>query len=216
MPNPYGTGVLINNSVYIISCNYLKSNSTIPLNLDDAYLNRAILESQNIDIQRMLGSFLYQRIINDISGNTLAGEYKILVDQWITPTLLYYSIYRSLTQIYVKIMNTSVVIKKENETANSVEYKMIEKLKEQYLDIAEFYAEKMKNFLLSESSRGGYYEYNNIIADVNNIMPEKGQQYNNTGIFFRKSKNSQYFGKKDEFGNIMNPDYITERRRNAR
>lgn len=216
MPNPWGTGALINNSVYIISTQYLKNNSTVPLNLDDAYLNRAILEAQNIDVQRLLGSSLYTRIITDISGNTLAGEYKVLVDEWITPALLYYSIWRSLTQIYMKIMNTSVVLKKENEMSGSVEYKMVEKLKEQYLDIAEFYATRMKNFLLSESSRGGYYEYNNIVADVNSIIPEKGQQYNNSGFFFSKRQNNQYFGKKDRFGNIEHPDYLTERRRNQR
>ena len=213
MPNPYGTGVLLNNSVYMISCDYIKKNSTIPLNLDDSYINRAILEAQNIDIQRMLGSYLYTKIINDISGNTLAGQYKELMDSWLTPVLLYYSVYRSLTQIYVKIMNTSIVVKKENETASQVDYKMVEKLKEQFLNIAEFYAEKMKNYLLSESSRGGYPEYNSIVADVNNIMPDKGNKYGNSGFFFSKRRNNQYFGKKDIYGNIEHPDYLSEKRR---
>lgn len=75
--------------VFIISEENLRQFTDINNNVDSKLLKNAVREAQDIEIQRILGTKLYQAILDKIETNTLAGDYQTLVLDWVQNALLY-------------------------------------------------------------------------------------------------------------------------------
>ena len=86
----------------LISENKLKNFSDLNNALDPDLLKNAIREAQDIDLQRMLGFKLYNKIIDDVAAGTISGVYKSLLDDYIQDALLYWSYYEALEAIYLR------------------------------------------------------------------------------------------------------------------
>jgi hypothetical protein len=71
--------------------------------------------AQDIDIQRLLGSKLYDKISADITAapQTLTGNYLTLVDTYIKPTLIHYALMYALPYLSVTIGNGGVYRKED-------------------------------------------------------------------------------------------------------
>ena len=76
-------------NVFIISEANLRQFTDINNNVDSELLKNAIREAQDIELQRVLGTKLYNKILDDIKNNTLSGNYETLVLDWIQNVLLY-------------------------------------------------------------------------------------------------------------------------------
>ena len=75
--------------VFIISEENLRQFTDINNNVDSKLLKNAVREAQDIEIQRLLGTKLYNAILAKIQTNTLTGDYEYLVLQWVQNALLY-------------------------------------------------------------------------------------------------------------------------------
>lgn len=138
-------------NIYFLSVNDLKENSTIDLNVEDKIIKRSIIDGQNIDIQPIIGTRLYNSLKTKIVDNTLSGEtdYKTLMDDYIQPCLLKYALRRSLLYIWVKLRNKSVS-QETSDNSNPVESNVFDRLRRDASDDAEFYANKLKEYLCEE------------------------------------------------------------------
>ena len=72
----------------IISEEKLREFTDINDNLDSKLLMNAVREAQDIYLQRLTGTTLYEYILAEIDANTLTGNYKTLVDDFIQPFLI--------------------------------------------------------------------------------------------------------------------------------
>ena len=70
-----------------ISRTDLVRNSIIDGSVDYDKIVQFLKLSQQIDIQNLLGTDLYNRISTDIENSTLSGDYLALVSDYIQPTL---------------------------------------------------------------------------------------------------------------------------------
>ena len=70
-------------STFIISEAKLREFTDINDNLDTAFLKNAVREAQDIYLQRIIGTVLYEKILSDIDASTLSGEYLTLVESYI-------------------------------------------------------------------------------------------------------------------------------------
>jgi len=75
----------------IISEEKLREFTDINDNLDSKLLMNAVREAQDIYLQRLTGTSLYEVILTKIDANTLTGAYKKLVDDFVQPFLIYAS-----------------------------------------------------------------------------------------------------------------------------
>ena len=82
-----------------ISENKLKNFTDLNNSVDPDLLKNAVREAQDINIQRMLGYNLYQKMITDVNNNTLTGYYLTLMNEYLQDTLLYWSYYEALESI---------------------------------------------------------------------------------------------------------------------
>ena len=136
---------------YLISENYLKTNSPIPLHLDDKYIKNGIIIGQDMHIRPILGKKLYNELLVQASGSTLTAENLELLDNYIQPALLYTSIYELLPSVRSKITPAGVVqmTGEGNTTSDEEQYKHLRNV---YYDRCSFYKEELRVFLCDNST----------------------------------------------------------------
>jgi hypothetical protein len=144
--------------VYFIEIDELKEKTTIDLNVEDKILRNNIMDAQEIDIQSIIGSRLYLSLKDKVIDDTLADNYKTLMDDYITPALIKFSLYRSLDWLYTKIKNSSVV-NQNGENSSKADIAIVEKLKSSVRNDTEYYSNKLKQFL-EETDIEEYDDYN--------------------------------------------------------
>ena len=151
-------------AVLFISEETIKNSTTINGNVDVELLLPYIKVSQDIHVQQLLGTNLYEKIEADITGGTLTGNYKILVDEYIQPVLVHYSLYECMPFLSYKIMNKDIV-RKISETSTPASLEDIKYMRNIIVNTAQFYAERLVEYLRNNTSL--FIEYsNNTGADM--------------------------------------------------
>ena len=117
-------------------------------NIDTDKLLPFIDMAQKIDIERLLGTKLYDKISADIAANpqTLTGNYLTLVSEYIKPTLIHYAMMYALPYLSVTIGNGGVY-RNNPENATALTGEEIDKMVEKERDAAQYYSTRMIDFL---------------------------------------------------------------------
>ena len=154
--------------IFLMSVDELKQNSTIDMNVEDKILETSILDSQNIDIQGIIGTKLYKILLNMVDTGTVKGDYKTLLDEFIFPTQLKFALYRSIMPMRVHFRNKGVM---ENNSNNSqpVDKEFINYVENKIRNDVEFYANKLKGYLC--------YHFDKYPNDKNDL-PTDRKDYN--------------------------------------
>ena len=77
----------------LISEAKIRAFSDMNDSVDDALITNGIREAQDIAIQPIIGTKLYDALITKVNNNSLSGSYQSLVDDYIQPALVYASLY---------------------------------------------------------------------------------------------------------------------------
>ena len=191
---------LIQNDLQFVSVDYIKNNSPLPRFLDENYLTYAITEAQNIELQNVIGTPLYQSIYDkDIaylsSGTSMAAEYDTLITTYCKPFIMNYAVYRALDNIYAKVMNTSITIKKDANMGDIVTKNMVDSERSRYLKLAMFSRDMLTRYLITQNQHGYFPEWTSYIADPDTVLPDRGSGYGKQGIYLkRRGKGSNRYG----------------------
>lgn len=147
----------MNINVLIIDCSYVKAFSTVSDNLDDAIITPAIIDAQLTGLQPLIGTKLFDKICSDITNTGLSGDYKTLVDNYISQYLLMAVQAELCITNYSKEHNAGPVgytdLNYQNTTLNELKY-----LKGHWDEKANFYGNRLTEFLHANHSK--YPEYN--------------------------------------------------------
>lgn len=168
------------NEVYIISASTLKSNTPINLNVDNEILKMSILDAQNIHIQSLLGSELYEKILTLISTDTISDPvnsvYKTLLDDYLIPATIHWSMYECTPYIRYKFMNKTV----GGEDSDNSSISTLDELKYLQNELkqkSEFYGERVIDFVSEHCNELPEYNDN----DANDVQPKNNAF--DTGLF---------------------------------
>lgn len=138
--------------IYFISEKLLRQESLLQDNVDSAYLNNAILTAQNVGLQEVIGTSLYDSLREQVkAGEFKSDEYETLLSEYIQP----YLVNRVMTDICVplhyKFKNAGIAIANDQhfQTANLNE---LEYVKEHYEHLAVFNANRIIEFVLRNRS----------------------------------------------------------------
>lgn len=139
---------------YLISTKVLKEQSIINSNVDDSLLHNAIWEAQNIEIQQLLGSQLYNKIIElvdeDEINNSEYADYKYLLDEYIQNVIVYAATQRAAVYIRIKVMNKSVTAQ-NSENSNPVDLSELQFLMDHVKNDMEFFSKRLQDYLIANS-----------------------------------------------------------------
>jgi hypothetical protein len=134
------------NFVYFVSVTYLKDNTPLNENLDDKLLKSSIKEAQEIYIRDVIGSGIYDELQDQAYNGTLTGDNTTLLDSYIAPCLKYYTLTESMLPMTFKFMNKSVA-SRNSENATAITPQELSLIEQRYRDKAEYYAERLRDFL---------------------------------------------------------------------
>ena len=59
------------NKVLLITADYYKRNSVVNLNVDSELIHPQIIKAQNLNIERALGTNLFDVLLSEVSGGTV-------------------------------------------------------------------------------------------------------------------------------------------------
>lgn len=140
--------------ILLISEDYFKTQSGLNDNIYGSYLLPTIRESQDIDLQQIIGSELLDTLCAMIEDETILYEsnYKILLDKYIQPFLLYATICNLIPFVATKISNIGLVINNDEHVVN-VSKNERDYLIWQYNYKKVFYKKKLQKYLCKNKSK---------------------------------------------------------------
>lgn len=176
-------------STFIISEAKLRQFTDINDNLDTAFIKNAIREAQDIYLQRIIGTVLYQKILSDIDSSSLTGVYQTLVDDYIQDFLLYAAYYESLEAIYIRPRNNGLLNATGGDNSQSVDKTLFDTKRQSVNNKMQYYAERLTNYIIEK--QGTYPELNE-----NNFLyqqyPDYGNKYRSPIVFKYQNRGTHY------------------------
>ena len=184
-------------AVIFISEQALKENSIINENVDMKVLLPVIKLAQEKYMLPILGTGLYNELKTQITAATITVLNKTLLDDYIQPALIWWIMAEAPMPLTYKFMNKSVATR-SSENANAASLNDLLKLEERFKDNAEWYSQRITNYLLQNIQ--SYPLYSNPGSGIDTIVPKKTMY--STGMYLGStlSKNLPF---RDRFqGNI--------------
>lgn len=148
------------------SSEFFKNNTIVDVNCDAKIINKAIIEAQDIYLEQYLGTALYRKIISDLNGSGLSGNYLTLRDSYIIDVLLHWTMYLLAPNQVWKWRNRSIDTESgENSTASAKDDVVF--LQSQCKNKAEAYAKKLTDYLCANQNLFPELQQNNT-SDMKN------------------------------------------------
>lgn len=148
------------NKVLLISEETLKTYSLVNDNIDGKYLLPAIQSAQDIDLETLIGKALLDKLCKLVETGEIVNnsKYRTLLDDYITPYLVWQVMSNLQLGINYKLSNSGVITN-DDERKSRLDYRNNQLLQEQYKHYADSYAIKLKDYLCS----GDYPEYHQCV-----------------------------------------------------
>jgi hypothetical protein len=145
----------------------LVKNSIISGSTDTDNFIQFIKVAQQIDIQNLLGTDLYNKISADIVAGTLSGNYLTLVNTYVQPTLIWFAQMNYIPFAAYKITSKGV-LKGTSEQSQTVEKNEVDYLVAKAREYANYYSTRLVDYLCFNDNL--FPEYNSNSDD--DIYPD--------------------------------------------
>lgn len=179
-----------------ISETAIKDTTILNENVDPKLIVPAILESQDIHIQEIIGSSLYNKIDSLIPSGVISQPanvaYKNLLDNYIQPALKYYVQGELVLPMTVKLMNKSIATRSA-DNASPISLDDMALVRDTFMNKAQWYAERLTNFLRDNTTL--YPEYYSSTDSGYSVIRPKGTAY----------KTNMYLGPDDDECKMLYP-----------
>lgn len=156
-------------AVLFISEDYVKNNSIIDDNVDMKLILPSIRDCQELRVLPILGTPLYEDLITKISAvpTTLTADDIKLLDDYIAPCMLQWTIYECTVSMLFKYRNKSVATKR-SENSTHIDYEQLQFLRDEWKNKAQEREARMINYLCDNETL-----YPKYTATSNDLYPKK-------------------------------------------
>ena len=155
-----------------ISPDDLVKRTAINGNVDRDQMVQFIKIAQDLHIQALLGTALYNKLKTDVLNDTLTGNYETLMTDYVQDVLVHYAMVEILPFLAYKVSNGGI-FKKQSENSEGIEKSELEYLIQKERDTAEHYGRRLVSDLTFYGSlTPEYYENQN-----GQMYPTDGQSF---------------------------------------
>lgn len=159
-------------SALIIDDTYLSENTPLGKNIDSAQIYPFIEEAQDVYVQDILGTNLYNDLMyRMVYATASVTSYETVLLDMLSKITAYYSVYMALPHLAIKIRNIGVA----KSTADNTEPASLDDMKylrEEVKNMAEFWAQRAIVYLCDNSIQFPLYT-----RAGDDIQPNLGTQY---------------------------------------
>lgn len=138
--------------IYLVSAQIVKENTPMNSNIDDALINTAIYDAQQINIQQACGTILYKKILSLVENGTISDpeneKYKNLLDEYIQPAVISWSYVYTIPTLHTKAMNVGVV-QQNSDNSSSADIKNTQFILDDARNKAQYYSELLTRYLIT-------------------------------------------------------------------
>jgi len=180
------------NTALLVSEQRLKQWTQLDDNVRMNEITPFIVQAQDIYMQDTLGTKFYTRLKNGVIADDLTTDEKLLLNDYIGPTLMQYSLYLMLPSIKYKIANQGILNGTSEETSPTT-LDELEYLRQSTLNTAEFYNKRLIKFFMDNPSM--FADYTNPGTD--GMYPNKDNPYF-SGLVVPNNRLSYY---EERYGN---------------
>lgn len=157
-------------------------------NVDDDLINNYIYRAQEVHIHQILGTDLYNAFKTKIQTNTLTGDYKALMDDYIVPALIEWAFYEVLPFISLKLNNKSIS-RGNADYLIEADLTDLKYLRSTVRDVAEFLSERIIGEIKQDSSKFPEYLTN---SGLDKIIPNSTTYFNGIYLGGGRSKSCNW------------------------
>ena len=160
------------NYVLFVSENKIKDSTALGGNIDNEFIVPYLKVAQKKYIETKLGTDLFEKLQADITAGSLTGVYQTLVDDYIQDSLVHWGFYECLPFLRVRVANNGIGVK-TSENLESLSQEDLHTLREEIRNTAEFYTERLVDYLCNNNST--YPEYSTNTGE--DVRPDKNVFY---------------------------------------
>jgi hypothetical protein len=142
--------------ILLIKLEAVKERSTIHLNFDDKLLAPEIKAAQDQQLEPVLGSGLYARLLQGVDAKDLSPDEKNLLDNYVANVVIHY-VLAALPMSASFQFFTKGVVRQTDQNAELPSMADLIQLSAWYTDRAEFYAQRLIKYL--KKNRGKFPQY---------------------------------------------------------
>lgn len=158
-----------------ITRNDIIKNTPLGGAIDADALLPFVRTAQEKYLLNLLGTVLYNKIQDDIEANdSFTGYYETLVTDYVKPTLIWYSCVEYIPFSAITFKSNGAV-KHISEQSVSPGKNEIDYLLSKALNNADYYATRLQDYLLANSSN--IPEYLESVGDSTQVYPDQSNQY---------------------------------------
>lgn len=139
------------NNVLLVSEKKLKSFTSLDPNMDYEEIKPYVKISQDITLQRSLGTKFMDEIMTQVINNTLTQVNRDLINNYITDLLIYDAVYRFLPSLNMKLKQQGVM-RNSTEEGVGVSLNDTKYLRNEYQNLVEFYKQRLIEHLCDNPS----------------------------------------------------------------
>ena len=169
----------------LISEAKVRAFSDLNESVDDSLMVNGIREAQDISIQPIIGTKLYNELILKIDNNSVSGSYQTLIDDYIQPALVYASLYNITENIYVRSRNNGLLTPTGGENSVNVDKNMYDQKRQSIFNKQQFYSDQLSRFLTENLSLYPELGQNTLLYQ---FVPDYGSQYRSPIIMQRNTR----------------------------
>ena len=137
---------MANETVLLVSEQRMKQWTSLDSNIRIDVLTPSILNAQQIYVQDTLGTPFFERLKAGVLANDLTTDEAAFLKDYVGPMLMQYSLYMILPHLKYKYVEKGIVSGSSEETTQT-SLDELKYLRETALETAQFYDERMKEFL---------------------------------------------------------------------
>jgi hypothetical protein len=155
-----------------ITATYIKTYGVIENNVDDKIITSTISMVQDMNLQPILGSSLYNEISSQIDNNNITSDNKILLDEYILNYLLHTVTSECVVAMNFRFANKGIVTQ-NSENQYPVSVKELELIQTKFQGKADFYAQRLSLFLEQNCTKYPLFNnYNTELQDIQSTKPK--------------------------------------------
>lgn len=150
-------------AVLFISETYVKNNSLIDENVDMRLVLPSIRDAQELRMHPILGTPFYNDLKDKITAGTLNADEINLLDNYVAPSMLQWTLYECSASMLFKYRNKSVSTK-NSENSQPISYQDLQFLRDEWKNKAEERDQRLINYLCDNSTL--FPKYNEASDDL--------------------------------------------------
>ena len=151
-----------------ISEDYVKQQSIIDENVDVKLIRPTIIDCQNVYLQSVLGTSLFEDLNTKIVAGTTNADEDVLLQKYIAPMLVKYVVVDLSTNLLFRYRNKNVS-KANSDNSQPIDFREMEYLMSSWRNKAEFLKQRLIDYLCANSSKFPEYlncEYWELIPET--------------------------------------------------